>query len=221
MQRDLMAPDPILHEQIYAALKSDIRDARLIPGQHIDLQAISDRHHASVTPVREAVCRLIGEGVAEFQRYGGFRIAPLGAAELADLYALNTIIICAAIRGATDAALDQAVGTVALPGESGRPIDLARAVASLFASLAIASGNRQIVKAVEGSNDRLAAARILEAEVLKDARREYLMLTHGPSGQLRKTLTGRVTQYHRRRLAQSEAIVAMLQHIVPSDMLSE
>src|ERR1700761_6333320 len=106
-----MAPDPALHDQIYAALKLDLRSGMLLPGQHIDLQQFSERHRASVTPVREAVCRLIGEGLVQFQRYGGFRLIPLEEDELREAYYLNAMMIAAAIRLATDQALRKAVGT--------------------------------------------------------------------------------------------------------------
>jgi hypothetical protein len=205
-----MAPDPVLHERIYAALKLDLREGRLLPGQHIDLQGISDHHRASITPVREAVCRLVGERLVESQRHGGFRVVHLGADTLRELYMLNLAMVLHAVRISTDENIDRAIGTFWYPATSADPSEIAAAAASLFASLGGASGLAEFQIAVEGINDRLASARIMEVQALRDLRRELLMINHGPNGDIRRTIARRISTYHRRRIA----VVGKIAHLL-------
>ncbi|MBA2934620.1 GntR family transcriptional regulator [Sphingomonas sp. CGMCC 1.13654] len=195
-----MAPDPVLHERIYAGFKDDLREGRLPPGHHIDLQAISERYRASVTPVREVVCRLMGEGLAEFQRHGGFHVATLSANEIRDLYVLNSTIVLRAIQTCTDADLDEAMGAICYPRPGATPLEVASCSASIFSTLVGSANNSAFLKLVENINDRLGFVRIAECHLLRDVHRELLMLNHGPNGQLRRTLNRRITNYHRRRI---------------------
>ena len=55
-----MAPDRHLHENIYVSLKSLLLSHRYRPGEPIDLKALADQFGASVTPVRDGLCRLVG-----------------------------------------------------------------------------------------------------------------------------------------------------------------
>jgi hypothetical protein len=201
-----MAPDPIVQERIYHALKSEIRSGVLGPDDHIDLQGISDRHRASVTPVREAVCRLIGEGLAAPQRHGGFRIVALDGAQLRDLYAFNAALLARSVAAASLDALIVACGAIVVPPEGATAVELAAATGDIFDSLSGASGSGELRRAVEACSDRLSAARITEDSVLRDVRGEILMFGHGPSHERRRSLSRRILHYHRRRIEQSDAI---------------
>lgn len=202
-----MAPDPVLHERIYTGLKADLLCGRYTPGEHIDLQAISDSHRASVTPVREVVCRLVGEGLATFQRHGGFRFAELDVEELCSLYALNSTLLIGAIRQSANEALDEAVGSIVFPGSDAHTEEIVISTAAVFAVLASAGGNGNFLRCVENISDRLSFARRIESVLLKDVRSELLMLNHGPVGHLKRTLGRRITMYHRRRMAVADEII--------------
>ena len=54
-----------LAERIYLALKNDIFDFRLMPGEHFSENEISERMAASRTPVRQALFWLEREGYVE------------------------------------------------------------------------------------------------------------------------------------------------------------
>lgn len=55
------------HELIYRHLRALILFGDLAPGQAVTIQGLSDRLGAGMTPVREAIRRLIAEGALEFQ----------------------------------------------------------------------------------------------------------------------------------------------------------
>lgn len=55
------------HEVIYRQLRDLILFGDLAPGQAVTIQGLTDRLGAGMTPVREAIRRLISEGALEFQ----------------------------------------------------------------------------------------------------------------------------------------------------------
>ena len=205
-----MAPDPILQDRIYAALKADLRSGALLPQMNIDLQSVSARHRASVTPVREAICRLVGEGLAEFRPHGGFRVPRLRAEQLSDLYALNAATLAQALRAAEDTALDRAVRSFVPPPAYAGPAAIGDTVSTLFAGLALATGNSEYVRLVEHLSDRLAGARIAEAGVLKNMHGELAPLRESPEFGLRGAVSRLVARYHRRRLRHADPIADRL-----------
>jgi DNA-binding GntR family transcriptional regulator len=55
------------HEVIYRQLRDLVLFGDLAPGQAVTIQGLSERLVAGMTPVREAIRRLIAEGALEFQ----------------------------------------------------------------------------------------------------------------------------------------------------------
>ena len=55
------------HEVIYRQLRVQVLFGDLAPGQAVTIQGLSERLGAGMTPVREAIRRLIAEGALEFQ----------------------------------------------------------------------------------------------------------------------------------------------------------
>ncbi|WP_254444564.1 GntR family transcriptional regulator [Ruegeria arenilitoris] len=55
------------HEQVYQTLKAQILFGDLVPGQPVTIQGLSDSLGVGMTPVREAIRRLISDGALVFQ----------------------------------------------------------------------------------------------------------------------------------------------------------
>ncbi|NVO57674.1 GntR family transcriptional regulator [Rhodobacteraceae bacterium B1Z28] len=55
------------HEQVYQALRSQILFGELVPGQPVTIQGLTDSLGVGMTPVREAIRRLISDGALIFQ----------------------------------------------------------------------------------------------------------------------------------------------------------
>jgi DNA-binding GntR family transcriptional regulator len=91
------APRSSLSEQIYTALKADIHDFRLIPGDRLSEADIGNRMGASRTPVREALFRLRKEGFLEVEPKSGWFVRPLDFAKLEELYDLRIILELASV----------------------------------------------------------------------------------------------------------------------------
>jgi DNA-binding GntR family transcriptional regulator len=78
--------------QAYDAIKAEIISGRFPPGYRLiesDLTVLCD---VSRTPVREALRRLVSEGLAEFSPNHGAQVADLAGEDLEALYELRTMI---------------------------------------------------------------------------------------------------------------------------------
>lgn len=56
-----------VHEQVYQKLRAQILFGEMAPGQAVTIQGLTDALNAGMTPVREAIRRLISDGALTFQ----------------------------------------------------------------------------------------------------------------------------------------------------------
>lgn len=92
------------------ALRRAILRGDLAPGQKVNLDQLREAHQVSLSPLREAVSRLVAGGLVEFEDQRGYRIAPVSAANLEEVTRLR-----AELEGM---ALDQAILRAGLDWES-------------------------------------------------------------------------------------------------------
>ena len=55
------------HEIVYRKLRDLVLFGEIAPGQAVTIQGLTDQLDAGMTPVREAIRRLISEGALDFQ----------------------------------------------------------------------------------------------------------------------------------------------------------
>lgn len=70
---------------LYDQLHSDILGGLLEPGVKLAIEALTERYGASATPLREALNRLISDGLVERREQRGFVVAGISAADLAEI----------------------------------------------------------------------------------------------------------------------------------------
>lgn len=68
-------------------LRADIVSGALPPGQKLHLRKLVERYGVGTSPLREALCQLIGEHLVVLRSQRGFSVAPVSAADLADVIA--------------------------------------------------------------------------------------------------------------------------------------
>lgn len=66
-------------------MRSDIIGCDLKPGLKLRFEALRDRYDASFSTLREALSRLVAEGLVIAEEHRGFVVAPISAADLNDL----------------------------------------------------------------------------------------------------------------------------------------
>jgi DNA-binding GntR family transcriptional regulator len=202
-----MAPDPATQERIYQAIKRDFLAGEFKHAERVDIKAISDRHFASSTPVREVLARLVGEQLFEHRAEGGFRPLLPDRMRLADMYAFHQHLMVIAISLADVQKLRQIIRAYRHNRPGTEPTDVARFTADLFNSIAWASANVELMEQAQRLNERLHHARIAEAKVLKNVLRELQSMTRNGLVDIRGVVGRRMVKYHSRRIEKSEEIL--------------
>jgi len=91
-------------QSIGTLLEADILTGRVAPGEWLRLPALAETYGVSLSPLREALARLVGSGLVLQESQRGFRVAPVSAEDLADLVRLRLRIETEALSASIDAA---------------------------------------------------------------------------------------------------------------------
>ena len=92
------SPANALAEQVYARLKSDIFDFRMLPGERFTETAMAELYEVSRTPLRDALYRLQREGYLEVEFRRGWQVRNLDFAHFDNLYDLRIVLESAALE---------------------------------------------------------------------------------------------------------------------------
>jgi len=87
---------------VYTRLRAAILSGELIPGQKLGIDAVRERFGAGATPVREALNRLVSEGLVTSRDLRGFSVADLNESELLELYSARTKYVAFLLREAIE-----------------------------------------------------------------------------------------------------------------------
>ncbi|WNW13596.1 GntR family transcriptional regulator [Pseudomonas sp. DTU_2021_1001937_2_SI_NGA_ILE_001] len=87
-----------LAERIYAQLKDDIFEFRLLPGDRFSESEIAVRMSASRTPVRLALYRLEREGYLEVYFRSGWQVRPFDFQHFEELYDVRVVLEMEAVK---------------------------------------------------------------------------------------------------------------------------
>src|SRR3546814_2721046 len=85
-------------ERVYDAIKQRIMAHEFRPGDRLDPAVLAELLASSVTPVRDALHMLAGEGLVEARTSGGFHLPSIDEPGLEDLYAWAGEVAALAIR---------------------------------------------------------------------------------------------------------------------------
>jgi DNA-binding GntR family transcriptional regulator len=81
-------------------LRSDLLNGRLQPGEKLPADALRQRFGVASSPIREALNRLVSEGLVSLADQKGFRVAPVSEQELRELVEARCWIDGVALRQA-------------------------------------------------------------------------------------------------------------------------
>lgn len=86
------APSQTISGKAYQLLRADIIAGSLAPGEKLRLQALQDRYELGLSPIREALMLLCGEGLVSNEGQRGFSVSKLSKSDLLDLMHARTSI---------------------------------------------------------------------------------------------------------------------------------
>ncbi|NSX54119.1 GntR family transcriptional regulator [Parasulfitobacter algicola] len=85
-------PQAAAHDRIYRVLRSRIMHGELHPGQALTLRGIGQEYGVSMTPVREAMRRLVAEGALSLSSSGRVATPELSNERIEELAALRALL---------------------------------------------------------------------------------------------------------------------------------
>lgn len=197
-----MNPAPTF-DRVYVALKRLIMSGRFRPGARLEPVHIGDELRASITPVRDALYRLMGDGLVEAGETDGFAVAAMAETDLRDLYHWNRQLLGLALRHvpAEPASRVQPDPTI---------MDDADRAAALFSAIVHHAESGEHQRAIERANDRLHASRLAETRVAEIGRAGLDGIAEAWAQGSVTELRRHSTDYHRRRVAHVAQIVRVL-----------
>lgn len=195
-----MSPGPTF-ERVYLELKRQLREGSRPPGTPLEPSAIGDELGSSFTPVRDALHRLVGEGLVDTPRHNGFAVPLPTEQALRDLYAWNGEVVALLIS--------QARSAPTIPVTTAPTTDVEIAIADYFLAIAEASPNREHGRVVTQLNARLAPYRRIEAAVLTGTEEEFRALREHPID-TGHGLARMLSRYHKRRIGAVPQILAAM-----------
>jgi DNA-binding GntR family transcriptional regulator len=130
-------------------------------GAKLEAMRLADDLGVSMTPVRDSLNQLVGEGLVDLTPGEGFRVPLLTEQGLRDTLEVNAVLLEASMsdgwrlpdRSHTDASLD----------------DYADRLAAVFSQLAAGSGNPFLAVLIKRISERLHRVRNREVEILPNA----------------------------------------------------
>lgn len=212
-----MSPEAITADRVYSELKRQIVGGNWRPGSVLAISQIANHAGTSVTPVRDAVQRLVGEGFVAIIGAGGFSIPKVTRRAMSDLYSWHSDLVRLAVRDAQDIA---GIGPFPISAERDAERSIHYVVSlteEMFCRLAACSPNANHSSAILSVNERLHIMRMHEPSPkrrLREIAAIWNALALGNKNSARTTLWS----YHRRRLL---AVENIFQSMVKSGYVSE
>ena len=87
-----------LAEQIYDTLKGDLLAGAFAPGAALLTRELLARYGCGISPLREAIARLVGENLLIASGHRGVRVPLPSVADLNETYRIRTLLECEALR---------------------------------------------------------------------------------------------------------------------------
>lgn len=162
-------------DEVYAQLKQDVADFKLVPGDRFTETEISERLGVSRTPVRQALFRLQQEGYVEVLFRSGWRVLPFDFDKFEQLYDLRMVLETTAAhrlcedgirRGGTvdRALLDEliAIWLVPVAQRSTDTVQVSQWDEAFHCALVAAAGNLEMARVHRDVTDRIRIIRRLD-----------------------------------------------------------
>jgi DNA-binding GntR family transcriptional regulator len=178
-----------LEERVYSALLQRILSRELPPGTVLTLRQVADALQVSATPVRDAIRRLINDGLVKDNGKHGVSVVGFGAGDIRDIFGARSALETYAARIAAQAPDDATIEEMrrlaetfpeTFDGDHYTDYERFQQLDSAFHEHIIAAtGNARLVSMYKTLNIHLHLARIYQREVEQRAQanhREHLAI---------------------------------------------
>lgn len=201
-----MSPGNITVDRVYETLKSELLSGRFRPGALLPLRLLAREFGTSVSPVRVAMARLVGERLLQTHAGGGFQRPQLLATDLGNLYSWHAHLMRLVLRNRRPEWTMPDLLPMLDALEPSNSHAVANATAILFGRIAECSDNFEHLEAVRAANDRLHATRIAEVDI-PDRIEELLAVAAATASGSHSAARAAIWSYHRRRVRRLSSII--------------
>ena len=101
-----LASTATLSEQAFQVLRGDVLSGRHAPDSKLKVDALQQRYGFSSSPLREALNRLVQEGLVKADERRGFRVTPISPSDLADITKMRLMLDIPALQESISAGDD-------------------------------------------------------------------------------------------------------------------
>lgn len=196
-------PEPF--QVALSALRQGLRDGAFRPGDRIAASELGDALRLSATPVREALSRLVGEGVLEDRRGQGFFVRSVSGADLADLYRMSLALLVIG-QDPHRKSLRRSPEVVTSGATLDDPV---REVERLFSDWMVEAGGQCLYGAHRSIQVQLAPFRRAEPQLFADLEREASELVALSGADARALRAPSLRRFHARRIAVADRLATL------------
>ena len=194
-----MSPAHVL-EPTYDALRRRLLTGTWPSGQRLEAVRLADELGVSITPVRDALNRLVGERLVQSTPGDGFHGPRLDEAEFRTLLGWHHMLLVTALRGRGRLQLIQ------IPrGHDG----IGERTALLFGAIAAVAGSNELDWAMSNSAARLGPFRKHEEDTLPDVEQELDAIEQLARNAPREMMRRAIGHYHRRRIDRAAKLTSL------------
>lgn len=94
-------------EALYERVKSDIISGALSAGDRLPVATLQTKYGSGATPLREAMNRLVGEGIVEANPQAGFSVTNVSLKDLQEVTRLRILLECDAVKQSIESGDDE------------------------------------------------------------------------------------------------------------------
>jgi DNA-binding GntR family transcriptional regulator len=184
-----------------------LRDGAFEAGAPVLTTELAARFKISATPIREALSRLVGEGLLIERRGCGFFALTFGVGEIEELYRLHEAYVGLALQGPPQPH-ERSINLTSSPDQE---ISACRADTERFWRGVVRSPDGCVLaRAHRVLTNQLAVPRLVEERVFPDWREELRAVDAAQALGDRKALVSLSQAYHARRIAHARSLAAAL-----------
>ena len=161
-------------DEVYAQLKRDVGEFKLVPGDRFTENEISERLGVSRTPVRQALFRLQQEGYVEVHFRSGWRVLPFDFEQFDQLYDLRMVLETTAAHRLCEDGLSRrrvnrdpldelvAIWLVPVAQRSADTVQVSQWDEAFHCALVTAAGNTEMARVHRDVTERIRIIRRLD-----------------------------------------------------------
>jgi DNA-binding GntR family transcriptional regulator len=155
-------------DSVYQILRDSILTQVFKPGERLNVKDLADKLGVSYTPLKEAINRLVAEGLIEINPRSGTYVTGINERDLAETFEIRMALECLAAEKAIDRVTPEVIDRIRrLIAELEKPIstDIERSMhnqknVELHDLIIELSGNRKLVEFYQRLNAHIKIARI-------------------------------------------------------------